>query len=119
MAVRSYVLDIYGTHLHLATKPKQWRRLARKYDNLIDQNDSPGSVTLFVDTEALNRIHLAVWVDVAAHDGDGAQLIETVAHEATHAAAQLLDHIGQPPGDSEALAYLTGWLTRWLWEAVT
>lgn len=38
------------------------------------------------------------------------------AHEATHAAGMLLDHIGQDyDGESEALAYLVGFIAAFVW----
>lgn len=115
---RSHHLDIYDCWLHLATTPKEWRRLQREYD-LTDDIDCAGHAQLFVDTEHGNQPHVALWINPAAAK-DQRALLDTIAHEATHTAAQLLDHIGQRTDrhDSEALAYLVGWVASWVYEAV-
>ena len=115
-APRSHLLDVYDCWLHVAVTPKQWRRLADKYD--LDRDiTSAGHLQLFIDTGANNQPHLAVWIRPGS---SGRALVDTIAHEATHAAAQLLDHVGQRAErhDSETLAYLIGWISGWLWEAM-
>ena len=118
---RSHQLDIYGGWLHCATTPKQWRALRRQLPSLAEDPGGQGAVSLTLH-EADNGLvtpHLAVWLDLKA-TGDGADLVELIAHEAFHAGGALLDHIGQAyDGDSEALAYLVGFIAAWLWQACT
>ena len=58
-----------------------------------------------------------MWLDLKATEA-GSDLVDLVAHEAAHAAGALLDHIGQAyDGNSEAFAYLVGFIAGWLWEA--
>lgn len=113
---RSHRLDIYGARLHVATTNAQMGRLAKRFD--LGDPDSIGATYLSIDTQS-NEPHLTVWIDTAKVQG--ADLVDTIAHEAVHAAAQLLDHIGQRVDrhDSEALAYLTGWIAARCWEATT
>lgn len=116
MAYSSHPLGVYGAHLHVATTRKQMTALRRKYD--LEKPDSLGASWLTIDTHANNAPHLTVWMDTSRLDGAG--LVGTIAHEAVHSAAQLLDHIGQAAGkhDSEALAYLTEWVAARVWESV-
>jgi len=111
----SYHLGVYGATLHVATTRKAMSALRRKYE--LAKPDSMGASYLAVDTKANNAIHLIVWLDSDAID-DGAEMVDLVAHESVHTAAQLLDHIGQATTthDSEALAYLTGWVAARIWE---
>jgi hypothetical protein len=117
---RSHELDIYRSHVHVATDRGQWASLRRKITTL---EDEPGlgftQLHVFVpDRPGPHVPHVAVFVDVEAHGDNFCGLIETCAHEAVHVAAMLLDHLGEEyDGESEALAYLVGWATRWLWDA--
>lgn len=53
------------------------------------------------------------------HLDDIDDLVETCSHESAHAANQILEYIGHDHrGTDEPHAYLTGWLTRWVWEGV-
>lgn len=118
--LRSHQLDIYGAWLHLATDSKSYKAMRRRLPSLEKQApEAAGSVTLVlhIAPSGLTTPHLAIWIDPAQAETP-VDLIETTAHEATHAATALLDHIGQGyDGGSEALAYLVGWITGWLWEA--
>ncbi len=111
----SHRIAIYGGWLHVAKTAEQMSRLARRFG--LGEPDSIGAAYLTVDTARNNAVHLTVWVD--AGRVDGGELVDTIAHEAFHAAAQLLDHIGQQTErhDSEALAYLTGWVAGKVWAA--
>lgn len=114
---RTHRIDVYDAWLHVAVTARQWRRLQADYD--LADNDSVGAVHLFVDPEQHNQPHLAVWVDRSA-TSDQAKLVDLITHEATHAAAQLLDHVEQRADrhDSEALAYLAGYVAARVWESV-
>lgn len=113
---RSHKSGVYGAHLHVATTREQLAALLRRFN--LAEPESLGASYLTVDTSANNTPHLTVWIDVSALDGPG--LIDYLAHEAVHTAAQLLDHIGQDTKrhDSEALAYLTGWVAARIWESI-
>lgn len=119
----SHVLDVYGVHLHLATTRRQASRLHRLYPALgkISMPTGWGGCAKFghVPPIGIAQLHLAFWVDVAGHRGDLGALLDTCAHEATHAGCLILDDCDADyDGNSEPLAYLVGWLTRWLWEQV-
>jgi hypothetical protein len=112
----SHHLDVYDAWLHLASTPSQWRRLQRKH-GLSPDIDCDGHAQLFVDTGDRNTPHVAIWINHKAV-GNGRGLVDTITHESLHAAAQLLDHIGQKADrhDSEALAYLVGFVAGWCWD---
>lgn len=112
-----HTLDIYGADLYLAWEPKQWKRLQRKTGLGPKLPTSAGLCSSGVWVPNDGGIHeqvVTIWIDAAMHRSMP-ELVETCAHEATHAASRLFDHIGQEYTDaSEAHAYLVGWLTRWL-----
>lgn len=115
---RHHVLDVYDAHLHRATDRRQWSTLRRELDFL--EKKAPGSAgfSQFATWEprggGLTEPHLVLWINVKQHTTE-IDLIDTAAHEATHAAGQLLEHVGhQIRGTDEPHAYLVGWLTRWL-----
>lgn len=116
MTAVSHHLGVYGATLHVATTRKAMTSLRRKFE--LAKPDSLGASYLTVDTKANNAVHLIVWLDGASVDD--VELVDLVAHESVHTAAQLLDHIGQATTthDSEALAYLTGWVAAKVWESV-
>lgn len=120
MGRRHHVLDVYGAELHLATTERQWDALVRRFDGGLEDDDhvSLGATCLVLDRE-LAKAHLVVWLDADTIGADALGMVVTCAHEAAHAAGMLLDHIRQPyNGESEAFAYLVGWITGWLIEAV-
>lgn len=113
-----HTLDIYDADLHLVTTPAAWTQLRKTLDHLdAEVPDSAGLVqfsTFEPDDGTLNTPVLVIWINQAQH-ADTLQLIDTVAHEATHAAGELLEHIGhQIKGTDEPHAYLVGWITRWI-----
>ena len=112
-------LDIYNAALFLATTKKQWKTLAKHID-FLDKNkpDSAGQVSFatWCPNKGINEPVAVIWIDTKHHTNPG-ELIDTCAHEASHAAGRILEHIGhQIPATDEPHAYLTGWLTRWIWE---
>ena len=120
---RHHILDPYGAHLYLCTTAKQWRAVRETVDILPEKPpEAAGAVNHFI-WEPKHGRHvtvLVVWIDRGAAYDD-ADLIDTCAHEAYHAAVGLLHNIGHrnddPTGD-EAAAYLVGWVTAWLYEGV-
>jgi hypothetical protein len=108
----------YGAELHLATTERQWATLAARFELDEDDNNGVGTTTLVLDREKFVP-HLVVWLDVATIGDDALGMVTTCAHEAAHVAGMLLDHVRESyDGASEAFAYLVGWVTRWLIEAV-
>lgn len=122
MSTATHHLDIYGAELHLATTEREWKRLQKKLAYLQDVPNSAGLT------------HFAIW---SPNDGsspipvvsfwirhtlltDSLQLIETCAHEAAHATTYILNWTGHDirgdDGHDEPSAYLTGWLTRWIYD---
>lgn len=120
MAYVEHRLDIYNTAIYLATTKKSWRKLA-KHCTLVGKRipECAGQVASGLWTpkkRGLSEHHIAIWIDVRNHP-DPLDLLDTCAHEASHAAGRILEHIGQPLHyTDEAHAYLVGWLTRWIWE---
>lgn len=114
---KTYPIDVYAARLHVATTRKQLDTLRRRYE--LAPAESIGASYLAVETAANNTPHLVIWIDTASLDGP--DLAEMVAHEAVHSAAQLLDHIGQEATqhDSEALAYLAGYIAGRTWDALS
>jgi hypothetical protein len=121
MAYAAHRLDIYEADLYLATDKAAWKAMRRQLDWLNKAVPECGGQAQFTTVEDDNGIHvptLALWINRAAHPDVGA-LVNTIAHEAVHAAGQLLNNTGHRPidvGEDEPLAYLTGWLTQWIWD---
>lgn len=114
-----HVLDVYDAHLHLALNQRQWKQIRREITSLDKKMDSSGAMahTLFVPDKGHAVMHLAIWIALDDFEDDTAGLVNTIAHEAFHAAIRLLEHVGQPPdGDAEAHAYLVGWIAGWIWD---
>lgn len=104
----------------IAVDPAQWESLRRVVKRLPKSPDSLGSTSLRTVKNAGGRhiAHVVVFVNIAEHDADTTELVDTLAHEATHAASMLLNHVGQDhDGRDEHYAYLVGWITARLWEA--
>lgn len=112
----SHQLDIYGAWLWVATDKPGWRTLQKRWN--VGPVDALGGAVLEVDkTRPGNEPQVMVMIDVAKHQGDKHLMLNTVVHEATHAGTMLLDHIGQDyDGESEALAYLVGFIAAFAWE---
>lgn len=112
--LHSHQLDIYGAWLHLATTPKQWRRHGDLIDSLPEiDNGAIGFTSRDITDDG--AVHLSIYVDAGRLADNPAGLTEIIAHESTHAGGMLLDHIGQDyNGESEALAYLVGFIAGWI-----
>ena len=113
----SHQLDIYGTWLHFAGDHQAWNTLRRRFAPkfTLDAASTLGlGVTIHEIHDTTNENHLFLYVDTTRLHGKAR--LEIVAHEATHAATMLLDHIGQKyDGESEALAYLVGFIAAYCW----
>lgn len=113
----SHFIEVYGCWVHLARTRAEWKKLRKTVESIdFKPSDAAGSTTHAQWKSDKGRCisHWIIWIDVGAALDDN-DLLDTVAHEATHMAAGLLEHVGQPGGDSEALAYLVGWATSWLY----
>ena len=121
MSVHTHTLDIYGVRLYLATNRREWATLRRKFDWLDKQPNSAGLAHfgLWVPKVGVSVPHLVFWLEMASLS-EPAELVDTIAHEATHGANQILGHIGHEiHGSDEPHAYLVGWLTAWMYRHVT
>lgn len=111
---RSRQIDVYGAWLHLARDRDEWSRLQRRIDSLADIADGALGFTSR-DIGDDGSVNLSVYLDMEQLADNPVGMTEILAHEATHAAGMLLDHIGQEyDGESEALAYLVGFIAAWL-----
>ncbi len=120
MSVLSHSLDIYGADLHLASNRRDWSTISRRLGVDRSLSEATGG-TVFVRWEPAGGGRavptLGFWI---SPDQSPADHVDTCAHEAAHAATLLLTYVGHDvrgtDGADEPSAYLTGWLTRWLWE---
>ena len=116
-------LDVYGAKVYIVATRKQWATVAAEIDHP-DQAmpEAAGHVwyALWVPKIGISVPHVVIYIDRKAHRDDIAALVNTIAHEADHAAGRILDHAGQRyDADSEAHAYLVGWFAERIWEHVT
>jgi hypothetical protein len=121
-SVAHHTLDIYGAEIHLVTDKRSWSTLRRKLSFLDKPAPESAGLAQFATFHpkdgGLTVPHLVLWLDLKAHKTK-LDLIDTCAHEASHAAGQLFDWIGHDiRGTDEPHAYLVGWLTRWMLEQV-
>lgn len=105
-------IDPYDAQLHYATTVDEWARIRKRFGQSPDVPPSIGLTGRFWDSKT-GRTHMIVWVDVAKHPRAD-MLLNTIAHEGYHAAAGLLEGLGQSLDESEAVAYLVDWITTWL-----
>lgn len=121
---RSHLLDVYDCWLHVATDRRQFAQFRRKYGKTKIEPAPPGEFGCtnrfrVQPADGISVNHFLVFLDVAAHKGNSRDLLNTTVHEATHAAAQILDSTAaEYDGGSEPLAWLVAWVAGWLWEAV-
>jgi hypothetical protein len=122
MATAHHTLDIYGVEIDLVTTRREWSTLRRRLSFLDKDPTQYGGLTTFAvwqPKDGLTVPHLVFWINTAQH-GDQASLIDTLAHEASHGAGRILDNIEHKvEATDEPHAYLVGWLTAWLWTAVS
>lgn len=109
-------LDIYDTELYVTTTKRGWaniRRLVPFGELDATAGGQTHSGQWQPDNGAPNENAIGIYIN-PNHKTPGEHL-NTCAHEATHAAEKILtDAATEPAG--EPLAYLVGWITRWLWE---
>lgn len=124
MSAASHTLDIYGVELHLATTRREWKKL-RKRLSFLHKDPAAVALTQFARWEPIDGGRsipiLAFWISPIISD-DERFLVETCAHEASHAASIILTNAlhdvrgGDGNGVDEPTAYLTGWIAGWLYE---
>jgi len=105
-------IDPYDARLYYATTLAEWARVHEQFGPGLDVPPAIG-LTARVWDPRTGRTHMIVWVDVAKHPRAD-ELINTIAHEGYHAAAGLLEGLGQSLDEGEAVAYLVDWITGWL-----
>lgn len=113
-----HTLDVYGVELFAVSTRKDRRNLRKTVDFILKKTDHAGLAEFAVwnPKRGAPRQALVLWVNAKAHHDLG-ELVDTCAHEAHHGATRILEWVGVD--DMEASAYLSGWLTRWLFESVT
>lgn len=121
----SHKLDVYGVWLHVTTDRKQLANMRRKYGSKkVPPRGHDGEVAATVSfriepDDGPNQSHYLIDINIGVHRGDKRELIDTIAHEATHVSTMILDTAGaEYDGSSEPLAFLVGWITAWLYDAV-
>lgn len=111
-------LDVYDCEVFLARTKREWSALKRHTKATLDPAPQSAGLTTFATYQpvgSFTRPHLFLWVDAGQHQR-AADLVNTCAHEAAHAASYLLNHLDHTIRVSdEPHAYLVGWLTEWLW----
>lgn len=116
----SHLLDIYSIWLHVESTPAKWKALAKKEGLSLNKPD--GSLGFVNHSKIVHKgmiHHISVYIDGKSHKDNDIALVETCAHEATHAALTILSIVGQTiRDDDEHVAYLTGWITQWLYQTV-
>jgi hypothetical protein len=111
-------LDIYDHQLHLATTDKAWKRLCKDIDSLDPEPNAWGYTGSDLDTKT-DTFHVSIYIGHEAVKAGGGQLVNTIAHEAAHAASLIHRHIGaKVRGIDEPHAYLVGWIAGWIWDNV-
>jgi len=113
---RAKRLDPYGVQLHLSFDEEEWKRIGRFY-HLNDWEDGPegGGRTEDSWDDVMNVYHVIVYVELVKRTD--AYIINTISHEAVHAAGMVLSHSGQDyDGMTEAFAYLVGFIAEYVWE---
>lgn len=110
-------IDPYGYDLHAAYTDNQWAAAVRAFGVPDDPGAAGRTDTLTWEPHDLSApaaLVWVVWID-STKLADPATRVNTIAHEATHVAAALHDHIGDTNTTGEPFAYLVGWITGWLW----
>lgn len=118
----SHNLDIYGAILHLCTRKRQLERLQEDMPGADPwRSDATGLTTSLVEIGPPNLHHVVIFVDTLSMGEDTAMMVNTIAHEAAHAAGFILNHVGAgatlstTTDAAEHVAYLIGWIAEWVW----
>lgn len=111
-------LDIYDHELHLAATHKAWERLCQDIDSLDPEPNAWGYTSSDVDGKT-DTFHVSIYIGPEPVKAGDAALVNTIAHEAAHAAGMIHRHIGAKiRGVDESHAYLVGWISGWIWDNV-
>lgn len=110
-----HLLDVFETELHVAYDAKAWERLRRNAKGLPKAAGLGWGLTHHDERNGVE--HLSIWVDVGRHAND-LSLLNTIVHEATHAAAFICKShgISHDASETESIAWLTAWIAEWLWK---
>ena len=112
-------LDVFGVDLYLTTTRAEWKALRQSqphFDQLGKRPKSTGRAQL-VPASKRNGAAVVLYVNLDDDSNAGAELYDTAAHEARHAADFVLEVIGQSPWSAdEVAAYLTGYIAKWIIE---
>lgn len=104
-------LDVWPATVWAATSAKQLRSVSKAMGLPGDLEADHAGRTFSVTGP--DGLHLVIYVDLAGH-GTHLSLVNTLAHEASHAADGLFEYVEEDRPGAEARAYLTGWFTEFL-----
>lgn len=108
--MRGKRIDPYGVTLYVGFTGFERDELCEKFD-LKFEDDCAGAVYISTHVRT-GKTCVTVLIDGQyARSRGTAFLVDTIAHESTHAAGTILKHVGQKhDGRTEAFAYLVGFI---------
>lgn len=112
--MKSTKLDLFGANIDLGWKPKHWQQLRKKYPCLPEKPRGVGYTQRVEREFDPGDYAIILWINDEAH-ANGAGLCGTVAHEASHAAKFILEHVGETTVTHETECYIVGWIASWVW----
>lgn len=104
-------LDIFGSTIWAAATPKQLGKVGARGGP--PDLDNRGCAGMTFSQVCGTAHHVVVYVDAIHHLTAGG-LVNTCAHEASHVADAVFEHIEEEAPGAETRAYLVGWVTQWL-----
>lgn len=104
-------VPLFMSALWVASDKKQWRVLRESFKDLAKKPKGMGVTCERGDEDGW---HVIIYVAQGKHDNE-IDLIDTVAHEANHAASDILKQVGEKKRTREVEAYLTGWIAGEVW----
>lgn len=112
---RTVDIPLFSGKLHVAASKKAYRKLMTRIPPIPDIIDGAFGMTtnaVFEMDAGGARLEVVIFIDVDTLAGHGVyELVTTIAHEATHAAAMILDSVHHPyTAADETLPYLIGWV---------
>jgi hypothetical protein len=114
--VRSKQLDVFPAYLYDARSKKDVKR----HWKLVESDDEMPCALGYtrMDQHSSGTLHVLVYINEKAlskSEAPAVDLVKTYCHEAVHAAAMILEHVGESR-DGETMAYLVEFIFGWLME---
>jgi hypothetical protein len=110
---RHHLLDVWATTVWCAATPKQLRKVGRRGGP--SDLDARGCAGMTFSQVCGTAHHVVVYID-AKHHLTGGGLVNTCAHEASHVADAIFEHVEEETPGDETRAYLVGWVAQWVLE---